>query len=205
MLFTKSDPLLDDLLQIAQNVHDSAVFFNQYKVKSLESVESFSNTMKDFESKGDQLIHEIILRINKSFITAIEREDVMELAIKLDDVLDGLECCAARLYMFDITEGDDVMIQFAKIIEDSTQQIVHALELLQKQKLADMKKYIIGINELESHGDELLRTSVRGLFKNSTDAIQIMQLKEIYELLEEVTDHCEDVADVLETVIMGNT
>lgn len=205
MLFTKSDPLLDDLLVIAQNVHDSAVFFNQYKVKSLETVESFSNTMKDFESKGDQLIHEIIVRINKSFITAIEREDVMELAIKLDDVLDGLECCAARLYMFDITRGDDVMIHFARIIEDSTQQIVHAIELLQKQKLSAMKEYIIGINELESEGDELLRTSVRELFKTSTDAIHIMQFKEIYELLEEVTDHCEDVADVLETVIMGNT
>ncbi|MCM3078774.1 MULTISPECIES: DUF47 family protein [Brevibacillus] len=205
MLFTKSDPLLDDLLVIAQNVHDSAVFFNQYKVKSLETVESFSNTMKDFESKGDRLIHEIIFRINKSFITAIEREDVMELAIKLDDVLDGLECCAARLYMFDITRGDDVMIHFARIIEDSTQQIVHAIELLQKQKLSAMKEYIIGINELESEGDELLRTSVRELFKTSTDAIHIMQFKEIYELLEEVTDHCEDVADVLETVIMGNT
>ena len=205
MLFTKSDPLLDDLLVIAQNVHDSAVFFNQYKVKSLETVESFSNTMKDFESKGDQLIHEIIVRINKSFITAIEREDVMELAIKLDDVPDGLECCAARLYMFDITRGDDVMIHFARIIEDSTQQIVHAIELLQKQKLSAMKEYIIGINELESEGDELLRTSVRELFKTSTDAIHIMQFKEIYELLEEVTDHCEDVADVLETVIMGNT
>lgn len=205
MLFTKSDPLLDDLFVIAQNVHDSAVFFNQYKVKSLETVESFSNTMKDFESKGDQLIHEIIIRINKSFITAIEREDVMELAIKLDDVLDGLECCAARLYMFDITRGDDVMIHFARIIEDSTKQIVHAMELLQKQKLSDMKKYIIGINELESEGDELLRTSVRELFKTSTDAIHIMQFKEIYELLEEVTDHCEDVADVLESVIMGNT
>lgn len=205
MLFTKSDPLLDDLLVIAQNVHDSAVFFNQYKVKSLETVESFSNTMKDFESKGDQLIHEIIVRINKSFITAIEREDVMELAIKLDDVLDGLECCAARLYMFDITRGDEVMIHFARIIEDSTQQIVHAIELLQKQKLSAMKEYIIGINELESEGDELLRTSVRELFKTSTDAIHIMQFKEIYELLEEVTDHCEDVADVLETVIMSNT
>jgi len=205
MLFTKSDPLLDDLLLIAQNVHDSAVFFNQYKVRSLESVESFANTMREFESKGDQLIHEIIVRINKTFITAIEREDVMELAIKLDDVLDGLEGCAARLYMFDITLGDEVMIQFAEIIEQSTKQIVLALELLQKQKLSAMKEYIIGINELESQGDELLRSSVRGLFKNSSDAIHIMQYKEIYELLEEVTDSCEDVADVLETVIMGNT
>lgn len=205
MFFSKSDALLDALLEIAQNVHDSAVYFNKYKVESLETVKSFAESMKEYESKGDKLIHEIIVNINKSFITAIEREDVLELAIKMDDVLDGLESCAARLYMFDISQGDEVMKRFAKIIEDSTQQILEAIRLLQQQKLTAMKEFIIGINDLESEGDELLRNSIRHLFKTSTDPIHIMQYKEIYEVLEEVTDHCEDVADALETVIMGNT
>ncbi|WP_400162588.1 DUF47 domain-containing protein [Brevibacillus sp. TJ4] len=205
MFFAKSDALLDALLEIAQNVHDSAIYFNQYKVESLENVKSFSEEMNEYESKGDKLVHQIIVQINKSFITAIEREDVMELAIKMDDVLDGLESCAARLYMFDISQGDEVMKKFAQIIQESTQQILEAIRLLQQQKLAAMKEYIIGINELESQGDELLRNSIRHLFKTSTDPIHIMQYKEIYEVLEEVTDHCEDVADALETVIMGNT
>ncbi|MGM0713596.1 DUF47 family protein [Brevibacillus parabrevis] len=205
MLFTKSDALLDDLYDIAKNVHDSAVYFNQYKINSLDTLKSFAEEMKVFESKGDKLIHEIIVRINKTFITAIEREDVMNLAIKLDDVLDGLEGCAARLYMYDIMEPDETMVRFGQLIEDSTRQILLAIELLQKQKLSGMKEYIIRINDLESTGDELERESIRRLFKTSSDPIHIMQFKEIYEVLEDVMDHCEDVADAMETVIMGNT
>lgn len=205
MLFTKSDVLLDSLLEIAQNVHESSTFFNQYKITSLESSKSFSAKMKDYESKGDKHIHEIIVSINKTFITAIEREDVMELAIKLDDVLDGLENCAARLFLYDITTPDETMVRFGQLIEDSTKQILLAIQLLQKLKLTSMKEHIIQINDLESQGDELLRNSIRQLFKTSTDPIHIMQFKEIYEVLEEVMDSCEDVADALETVIMSNT
>lgn len=205
MLFTKSDALLDDLYEIAKNVYKSAVYFNEYKISSGETVKSFSETMKEYESKGDKLIHEIIVRINKTFITAIEREDVMELAVKLDDVLDGLEGCAARLYMYDIFEPDETMVKFGQLIEDAAHQILLAIELLQKQKLTAMKEFIIRINDLESDGDELLRTSIRQLFKSSSDPIHIIQFKEIYEVLEDVMDHCEDVADAMETVIMGNT
>lgn len=161
--------------------------------------------MKEYESKGDKLIHEIIVRINKTFISAIEREDVLNLAVKLDDVLDGLEGCAARLYMYDIMEPDETMVKFGQLIEDATQQILFAIELLQKQKLPGMKEYIIRINDLESAGDELVRESIRRLFKSTSDPIHIMQFKEIYDVLEDVMDHCEDVADAMETVIMSNT
>ncbi|KQL46218.1 DUF47 domain-containing protein [Brevibacillus choshinensis] len=205
MLFTKTDALLEDLYEIAKNVHDSAVYFNQYKISSMDTLKTFSETMKEYESKGDKMIHEIIIRINKTFITAIEREDVMELAVKMDDVLDGLETCSSRLYMYDIMEPDETMVRFGQIIEDSSQQILLAMELLKHQKLSDMREYIIRINDLESAGDELVRRSIRDLFHSSTDPIHIMQFKEIYEVLEEVMDHCEDVADAMETVIMSNT
>ncbi|MCG5253765.1 DUF47 domain-containing protein [Brevibacillus agri] len=205
MLFTKSDALLDELYAIAKNVYDSAIYFNKYKIKSLDTLKRFSEEMKEYESKGDKLIHEIIIRINKTFISAIEREDVLNLAVKLDDVLDGLEGCAARLYMYDIMEPDETMVKFGQLIEDATQQILFAIELLQKQKLPGMKEYIIRINDLESAGDELVRESIRRLFKSTSDPIHIMQFKEIYDVLEDVMDHCEDVADAMETVIMSNT
>ncbi|WHX29905.1 DUF47 family protein [Brevibacillus agri] len=205
MLFTKSDALLDELYAIAKNVYDSAIYFNKYKIKSLDTLKRFSEEMKEYESKGDKLIHEIIVRINKTFISAIEREDVLNLAVKLDDVLDGLEGCAARLYMYDIMEPDETMVKFGQLIEDATQQILFAIELLQKQKLPGMKEYIIRINDLESAGDELMRESIRRLFKSTSDPIHIMQFKEIYDVLEDVMDHCEDVADAMETVIMSNT
>ncbi|MFD2370464.1 DUF47 domain-containing protein [Brevibacillus sp. GCM10020057] len=205
MLFTKTDALLEALYEIARNVHESAVYFNQYKISSMETLKSFSDTMKEYESKGDKLIHEIIIRINKTFITAIEREDVMELAVKMDDVLDGLESCSAHLYMYDIMAPDETMVRFGQIIEDASKQILLAMELLKQQKLADMREHIIRINDLESAGDELVRRSIRALFHSSKDPIHIMQFKEIYEVLEEVMDHCEDVADAMETVIMSNT
>ncbi|WNC14088.1 DUF47 family protein [Brevibacillus brevis] len=205
MLFTKSDALLEDLYVIAQNVHASASYFNQYKISSMETLKKFAETMKEYESKGDKLIHDIIIRINKTFITAIEREDVMELAVKMDDVLDGLEACAARLYMYDIMEPDETMVRFGQIIEDSSQQILLAFELLRQQKLTAMREYIIRINDLESAGDDLVRRSIHRLFHSSSDPIHIMQFKEIYDVLEGVMNHCEDVADAMETVIMSNT
>ncbi|MGZ0050755.1 DUF47 domain-containing protein [Brevibacillus gelatini] len=205
MLFAKSDALLDHLYTIAKNVYDSAIYFNNYKITSLETLKSFAEEMKVYESKGDKLIHEIIVRINKTFISAIEREDVLNLAVKLDDVLDGLEGCAARLYMYDIMEPDEAMVKFGQLIEDATQQILFAIELLQKLKLSGMKEYIIRINDLESAGDELVRNSIRQLFKSTSDPLHIMQFKEIYDVLEDVMDHCEDVANMMETVIMSNT
>ncbi|WP_432775116.1 DUF47 family protein [Brevibacillus gelatini] len=205
MLFAKSDALLDHLYTIAKNVYDSAIYFNNYKITSLETLKSFAEEMKVYESKGDKLIHEIIVRINKTFISAIEREDVLNLAVKLDDVLDGLEGCAARLYMYDIMEPDEAMVKFGQLIEDATQQILFAIELLQKLKLSGMKEYIIRINDLESAGDELVRNSIRKLFKSTNDPLHIMQFKEIYDVLEDVMDHCEDVANMMETVIMSNT
>ncbi|QRG67018.1 DUF47 domain-containing protein [Brevibacillus choshinensis] len=205
MLFTKTDALLEDLYEIAKNVHESAVYFNEYKISSMETLQTFAETMKEYESKGDKMIHEIIIRINKTFITAIEREDVMDLAVKLDDVLDGLETCSSRLYMYDIMAPDETMVKFGQIIEDSSQQILLAMELLKEQKLSGMREYIIRINDLESKGDDLVRHSIRALFRSSSDPIHIMQFKEIYEILEEVMDHCEDVADAMETVIMSNS
>ncbi len=205
MLFTKTDALLEDLYEIAKNVHESAVYFNEYKISSMETLQTFAETMKEYESKGDKMIHEIIIRINKTFITAIEREDVMDLAVKLDDVLDGLETCSSRLYMYDIMAPDETMVKFGQIIEDSSHQILLAMELLKEQKLSGMREYIIRINDLESKGDDLVRHSIRALFRSSSDPIHIMQFKEIYEVLEEVMDHCEDVADAMETVIMSNS
>jgi len=102
-------------------------------------------------------------------------------------------------------EPDQTMVRFGQLIEEATKQILLAIELLQKQKLSAMKEYIIRINDLESEGDELVRSSIRQLFKNSSDPIHIIQLKEVYEVLEDVMDHCEDVADAMESVIMGNS
>jgi uncharacterized protein len=205
MVFKKKDTFLETLYQIAYNVYESAQFFNKFKLDSSESVQTFADKMKEYESKGDTYIHELIQALNKTFITAIEREDILNLAVKLDDVLDGMEACTSRFFMYDIVEGDDYMVKFAENIEASAAEILKAMELLRGRKLLPIREFTVKINDLESVGDELLRESVRKLFQQSNDAIHIMKYKEIYEILEGVTDSCEDVADTLETIIMRNS
>ncbi|HJV47473.1 MAG TPA: DUF47 family protein [Bacillota bacterium] len=205
MVFRKKDTFLETLYEVAKNVYEAARFFNEFKIDSLESVKIFADKMKEFEHKGDNYIHSLIQALNKTYITSIEREDILNLAVKLDDVLDGMEACASRFYMYDITKGNKVMMDFAENNQASTLEIVKALELLRERKLLPIREYTIKINELESQGDELLRDGIRGLFKESNDAIHIIKYKEIYEILESVSDSCEDVADTLETIIMRNS
>jgi predicted phosphate transport protein (TIGR00153 family) len=205
MVFRKKDPILETLYQISVNVYEAAKYFRSFDFQSAPEVDKFSVRMKEFESKGDTFIHEIITTLNKVFITALEREDILNLAVRLDDVLDGMEACAARFYMYDIHRVDEVMLQLAANIEESVSQILKSMELLRERKLMPMREFTVKINTLESEADEILRNGVRTLMQTSNDAIHIMKYKEIYEVLEGVSDSCEDVADMLETIIMRNS
>lgn len=205
MVFKRKDTFLETLYEIAVNIHECAVFFNHFKIESQSNVEEFAIKVKEFENKGDSYIHSLIRALNETFITAIEREDILNLAGKLDDVLDGMEACASRFYMYDVTKSDHYMVKLGEIIEASTKEILNAMELLKSRKLLPIREFTIKINDLESEGDEVLRTSIRELFQTSTDAIHIMKYKELYEILEGVTDSAEDVADTLETIIMRNS
>ncbi|RKD22827.1 hypothetical protein BEP19_11330 [Ammoniphilus oxalaticus] len=205
MAFRRRDTFLETLYEIAVNVHECAKFFNQYKIDSPESVEEFAKKVKEYENKGDSYIHSLIRALNNTFITAIEREDILTLAGKLDDVLDGMEACASRFYMYDVCESDKYMARFGEVIEAASKEILNAMELLRERKLLPIREFTIKINDLESVGDELLRTSIRELFQTSKDPIHIIKYKELYEILESVTDSGEDVADTLETIIMRNS
>lgn len=205
MVFKKRDVFLEALYEIAVNVHEAAKFFNEFKIDSEEAVKYFADKMKEYENKGDSFIHNLIQSLNKVFITVIEREDILNLATTLDDVLDGMEALAARFYMYDIVSADNTMRQMAANIEESTKQIVQAMALLLDRKLLPIREYTIRINDLETKADEILRTGIRNLLRESQDPIHIMKYKEMYEVLEDVSDRCEDVADTLETIIMRNS
>lgn len=205
MVFKKKDPFLEALYEIAQNVLEAAKYFNHFKIDSQESLNEFSKVLKEFEVKGDDLNHTLVVELSKTFITAIEREDILTLAIKLDDILDGIEACASRFYMYQVTTPNDYMREFGQLIEKSVGVVLEAMEHLRQRKFLEMRPAIIRINELEKEGDSLMRQGVYELFQQSQDAIEIIKIKEVYEILEEVLDSCEDVADALETIIMGNS
>ncbi|EPR26475.1 putative pit accessory protein [Geobacillus sp. WSUCF1] len=205
MIFSpKKDVFFDMLFTISENVKEAAQYFVEYKIRGVSDLKEFARVMKEYERKGDSFIHELVVQLNKTFITPIEREDIHQLAMKMDDVLDGFEQCSARFEMFSFTDIDEHMVKFFDYIYQSTIEIVHALELLSHKKLLDMRQHAIKIKDYETKCDEILRASIKNLFVTQKDPIKLIQYKELYEMLEEIADSCEDVANTLETIIMRN-
>ncbi|MFC3882931.1 DUF47 domain-containing protein [Bacillus songklensis] len=205
MIFSpKKDVFFEMLSRISSNVKESTQYFVDYQIKNTSDLKEFSGVMKEYEHKGDTYIHELIVALNKTFITPIEREDILQLAMKMDDVLDGLEQWVARLEMYSITNIDEYMSKFFSNIHQSSIEIAKAIELLTSKKLLDIRTHAIQIKDLESRCDELLRASIKNLFVVEKDPIRIIQVKELYEMLEGIADSCEDVANTLETIIMRN-
>ena len=160
--------------------------------------------LKNYETEGDKLIHELIPKLNKSFMTPIEREDILQLANKMDDVLDGIEHFAAHLEMFSLIEIDEYIQKFMEHIVKSTDEIVKAMHLLARKKLEAMREHAVLIKEYERICDEVFRVSIKQLFISEKDPIRIIQFKDIYEQLEDIADYCQDVANTIETIIMRN-
>lgn len=204
MFFKKEDQFSVYLKEISANLVESTNYFTEYKLRNKSDTKEFFNVVKDYETQGDTLVHKVIHNLNKVFITPIEREDILALAMHMDDVLDGLESAAAMFEMYEITEADDFMIQFVEAIQLSVVEIDKAVDLLNKKKLLDMRQHAILIKDYESKCDGIRRESIKQLFKKEKNPIRIIQYKEIYEELEQVADCCEDVANIFEAIIMKN-
>ncbi|MFD0589958.1 DUF47 domain-containing protein [Paenibacillus sp. GCM10027627] len=203
-MFKKKDIFFKSLEEMADTIVEAAEYFSK-GVSNLSDVSAFAKRMKELESQCDQYTHTILKELNKTFITPIEREDIMALTKSLDDVLDGIEACASRFEMYQIHEKDEYITLFADIIVRSAQQIKNAIYLLTQKKLLAIREHCIAINELENQGDDILRVSITTLFANVKDPIELIKRKEIYERLEQTTDYCEDVANTLESIVMRNS
>ncbi len=204
MIFKKEDQFSTHLRKMSSYLVDSMKYFATYKISNIEELKEFSIQMKFYETEADKLVHQIIHDLNKVFITPIEREDILALATNMDDVLDGLESTAALFDMFSITGTDEYVQQFIDNIEKCVFEIDKAIDLLADKKLLDMREHVIKIKDYESKCDEIRRVSIKHLFENEKDPVQIIQYKEIYEELEEVADYCEEVANTFDAIIMKN-
>lgn len=204
MPFKKQDKFNVLLRNISANLKESTNFFTDYKLKNVSDLKIFSEKMKEYETKGDTFVHEVITELNDAFITPIEREDILQLAMSMDDVLDGLEACAALFEMYSMTQADEFMLSFVDAIQGSVHEIDKAIELLSNKKLLQIREHAIKIKDYESKCDNILRQSIKNLFSVEKDPIRIIQYKEIYEELEDIADFSQTVANTLETIIMKN-
>jgi predicted phosphate transport protein (TIGR00153 family) len=200
----KQDPFFTALLKISETVRDATHYADDFKIVSVADLKELSVKIKNYETECDKLIHELITKLNKSFMTPIEREDILQLAVKMDDILDGVEHFAAHLEMYSLIEVDESMRTFLHYIVKSTDEIVKAMELLSNKKLLQMRDHAVLIKDYERKCDEVLRTSIKQLFLNEKDPIRIIQYKDIYEQLEDIADYSQNVANTIETIIMRN-
>ncbi|WP_144510680.1 DUF47 domain-containing protein [Bacillus sp. FJAT-22090] len=200
----KTDPFFASLLNIAKNVQEAAHYADDFRINTVADLKEISVHVKNYETAGDKLIHDLIVMLNKSFMTPIEREDILQLSVRMDDILDGIDDFTANLEMFSLIEIDESMRTFLSYIVKSTDEIVKAMELLAQKKLLKMHEHAILIKDYERKCDEILRSSIKQLFLNEKDPIRIIQFKDIYEKLEEVADYCQDVATTIEAIIMRN-
>lgn len=159
--------------------------------------------IQQLEHEGDEIIHDIFTRLNQTFITPLDPEDIHSLSSHLDDVLDGIEDAAYRMTAYRIEPIPPEVVELCRVVHDCAKALGSAFEKLNKdQKLLDD---CIEVNRLEDYADQLVRKKVASLFENEKDPIEIIKVKEILEFLEDTTDRCEDVADVLQNVVVKNS
>ncbi|MCM3749289.1 DUF47 family protein [Paenibacillus pasadenensis] len=200
----KKNIFFKTLEEMADTIVESVEYFAR-GVDDLSNVGEFAKAMKEYESQCDRYTHTIIIELNKTFITPIEREDIMALTTALDDVVDEIEACASRFEMYQVMDKDEYIRLFADNLVRCSHQVKNAIYLLSQKKLLAIREPNIAINELENQADDLLRVGIKALFANEKDPIELIKRKEIYEMLEQTTDHFEDVANTLETIIMRNS
>jgi predicted phosphate transport protein (TIGR00153 family) len=157
----------------------------------------------DLEHRADEVIHEIFTRLNQTFITPLDPEDIHALSSKLDDVMDGIEDAVHRMVAYRMTSLPQPIQALAEIINCCSVALSKAFHALEKNE--KVMEHCIEINRLENEADRLVRKAVAELFEHEKDPILLIKLKEIYEFLEATTDRCEDVADVLQNVVVKNS
>jgi predicted phosphate transport protein (TIGR00153 family) len=170
-------------------------------IQNFDQLAEMRNKIKDIEHTGDDIVHSIYDHLVKTFITPIDREDISKLASLYDDVLDYIYAATNRLYLYEIRNPTEPMKKLTDLVVKSVQEIDFAFASIHKIKAPEVESRIIEVDRLENEADVVLNESVAALFKTN-DAIAIIKLKEIYELMETITDKCEDVVQVIRDIIL---
>lgn len=172
-------------------------------MKEYTNVNSKIKAIEDVEHECDQYVHKILAQLNKSFITPIDREDIFLIAKELDNITDYVESTAHRFKMFNVTTVREEAIKLAELAVVCTNELKDVmLELKNMKRSKTLKEKVIEVNRIENEADEIYRSAMANLFTNEKDAIEVIKWKEIYEYLENTLDACEDVANIVEGVVM---
>lgn len=185
--------------EMANNLTEGAKLLKAI-LQDMKDVESRVEQLKTIEHRGDEMTHDILTRLNQTFITPFDREDIHKLASSLDDVLDFVHAAGERLVMYKITELTPSAPQLADVIVRQGEQLCRAVEHLEKKN--NVLQYCVEINRLENEADRIASMALGQLFETETNPIALIKKKELYEVLETATDKAEDAANVIESVVV---
>jgi hypothetical protein len=166
-------------------------------------LEELAGSIKAIEHEADQLTYTVIARIDTSFVTPLDREDIYMLASRLDDVIDLLDGTARRVTMFRITEVRDPAKRLSAVLVRLAEAIENAVREMKKPKI--VAQHSRAIKLLEEEGDAIYAEAVAGLFEGTPNPMEVIKWKELYDTLEGAIDQCEDVANVLESISIKNS
>ncbi len=164
---------------------------------------SIAAAILEHEHVGDKIVHDIVRRLNKSFITPIDREDIYDLVATMDEVLDNIEAAADGMMLYRIGAPTPQAVAQARVIATATPILRECMERLEKAK--DLDERIIAVNSLENDGDRILREATAQLFDGDMTCTDIIKWKDIYETLEAAIDECEHVANVIESIVLKHS
>jgi len=169
-------------------------------LESFDRLEDRAKALKDVEHQADVVTHEIFERLNRTFITPLEREDIHQLASNLDDVLDAVEAIGSRVLLFQVGPPSAEAKRMAKILTECATQIERAVDSL--KNMNNLISFTVEINRLENEADGISRQVTADLFSGKHDLLDVMRWKEIYDRLEGAADKCEDVANAIESIVV---
>jgi uncharacterized protein len=198
-LIPRETKFFDMFAEMSANLIDGAKLMSDLLGRYTEVPERI-NLLRDIEHKGDDMTHALMLKLNQTFITPFDREDIHHLASRIDDVLDLLNAAGDRLVIYGITNPPEAARHIADILWNQAVQIQKAVGMLDKTDA--VLECCVEINSLENQADNVARSAIARLFETEKDPIVLIKHKELIEVLESATDRAEDVANVLESVVV---
>lgn len=194
-----------DLFEASAQVVLTSARYLRDLVENYCEVEPKIQRIRETEHQGDLLTHEIMRKLNLTFVTPLDREDIHALASCLDDILDSIELAADRMLLYKIEKPTPLMVSMVRVLVRCCEEISAAIPLVRDQKrFGEILEHGIEINRLENEGNALSRAALEALFEHPEDVLEVIRQKEVYEAIEKAINLTEDVADQLHGVVIKN-
>jgi len=199
----KEEQYFDLFVQMTLYICDAARELKDMLADKDHNYQEYSRRIKGLEHACDELTHSISTKLNKSFITPFDREDIYTMSTALDDIVDLIDDAARAIIDFDVQEIKSYAREFAVVIERMAEQLREIIAILKKPK--NVTQRLVEIHRLENEGDDIYHAAIAQLFHEEHDPLTVLKWKEIYEKLEAAVDRCENVANIIESVIIKHT